>query len=118
MAPSIPKYLFLYRHFCSACTIHRRFQSSSSSNWLKRQHSDPYVKMSKIENYRCRSAFKLIEIDDKFRLLKPRSVVIDCGAAPGSWCQVAVEKVNITTDSGIRQKIMIAVEKDNQIYCV
>lgn len=45
-------------------------------------------------NYRCRSAFKLLEIDDRFRILKPGDVVVDCGAAPGSWTQLAVERSN------------------------
>ncbi|KAK7113524.1 rRNA methyltransferase 2, mitochondrial-like [Littorina saxatilis] len=68
-------------------------KSTSSQNWIKRQLSDPYVKKARTENYRCRSAFKLLEMDEKHRLLQPGSVVIDCGAAPGSWTQVAVDKV-------------------------
>ena len=55
---------------------------------------DIYVKQAGKENYRCRSAFKLLQIDEKYRILKPGHVVIDCGAAPGSWCQVAAQKVN------------------------
>ncbi|KAK7507242.1 hypothetical protein BaRGS_00001177 [Batillaria attramentaria] len=68
-------------------------KKTSSQEWIKRQLSDPYVKRARTENYRCRSAFKLLEIDDKYRLLQPGGVVIDCGAAPGSWTQVAVERV-------------------------
>jgi 23S rRNA (uridine2552-2'-O)-methyltransferase len=50
------------------------------------------VKQAKVENYRARSAFKLIELDDKYHFLKPSSIVIDCGACPGSWSQVAAER--------------------------
>lgn len=60
--------------------------------------NDPYVKKAREESYRCRSAFKLIEIDDKFHILKPGHVVLDCGAAPGSWSQVAVRRVNALGD--------------------
>jgi len=66
---------------------------------LVRQLNDPFVKAAHLQNYRCRSAFKLIEIDDKYRLLKPGLSVIDCGAAPGAWSQVAVQRVNSTAES-------------------
>lgn len=66
----------------------------SSNHWLSRQLSDPYVEKAKLMNYRCRSAFKLLEIDEKYNILKPGFIVIDCGASPGSWTQVAVKKVN------------------------
>ncbi|XP_014679094.1 PREDICTED: rRNA methyltransferase 2, mitochondrial-like [Priapulus caudatus] len=68
--------------------------NTSSNEWLIRQSRDPYVKMAKTKHYRARSAFKLIEIDDKYRFLKPGSVVVDCGASPGAWTQVAVQRVN------------------------
>lgn len=55
---------------------------------------DPFVKASKQHHYRCRSAFKLLEIDDKLCVLRPGLSVLDCGAAPGAWSQVAVERVN------------------------
>lgn len=64
-----------------------------AQNWLIRQMSDPYVKRARNENYRCRSAFKLVEIDERYHILKPGQVVVDCGAAPGSWSQVATERV-------------------------
>lgn len=64
----------------------------SSANWLKRQLNDPYVAEARRRGYRSRSAFKLAEIDDKFRLLKPGARVVDLGAAPGGWTQVAVER--------------------------
>ncbi|KAF7271728.1 hypothetical protein GWI33_015437 [Rhynchophorus ferrugineus] len=66
----------------------------SSNHWLSRQLSDPYVEKAKLMNYRCRSAFKLLEIDEKHHILKPGFIVIDCGASPGSWTQIAVKKVN------------------------
>lgn len=55
---------------------------------------DPFVKATQRQHYRCRSAFKLLEIDDKFHILRPGLSVLDCGAAPGAWSQVAVERVN------------------------
>lgn len=69
-------------------------KSKSSQEWLTRQLNDPYVEKAKMMNYRCRSAFKLLEIDDKHKILKPGDVVLDCGAAPGSWSQIASHKSN------------------------
>jgi 23S rRNA (uridine2552-2'-O)-methyltransferase len=62
-------------------------------DWKKRQQSDPYVKRAREAGYRARAAFKLLELDDKDRLFRPGQFVVDLGAAPGSWCQVALEKV-------------------------
>lgn len=56
--------------------------------WLHEHLTDPYVQQAQAEGYRARAAYKLIEIDDRDRLLRPASVVVDLGAAPGSWCQV------------------------------
>lgn len=64
----------------------------SSTLWLDRQLNDPYVKRAKAEGYRSRAAYKLIEIDDKFRLLAPGARVVDLGAAPGGWAQVAAAR--------------------------
>ena len=74
----------------------RRLKSTSQSSrqWLERQANDPYVKKAQEEGYRARSAFKLLEINQKHKLLKPGMTVIECGAAPGAWTQVAAEKVN------------------------
>uniref|UniRef100_A0A672KJ56 rRNA methyltransferase 2, mitochondrial n=1 Tax=Sinocyclocheilus grahami TaxID=75366 RepID=A0A672KJ56_SINGR len=72
--------------------VHMKGKSAAEQRWLLRQISDPFVKAAHAQNYRCRSAFKLIEIDDKYRLLKPGLSVIDCGAAPGAWSQVAVQR--------------------------
>jgi 23S rRNA (uridine2552-2'-O)-methyltransferase len=65
-------------------------------DWKKRQQSDPYVKRAREAGYRARAAFKLLELDDKDRLFRPGQFVVDLGAAPGSWCQVALEKVGPT----------------------
>ncbi|XP_064170830.1 rRNA methyltransferase 2, mitochondrial [Anguilla rostrata] len=69
-------------------------KSASDQRWIARQLNDPFVKAAHGQNYRCRSAFKLLEIDDKYNILKPGCSVIDCGAAPGAWSQVAVQRVN------------------------
>jgi len=63
-----------------------------STRWLERQLNDPYVHRAKVEGYRARSAYKLIEIDAKHRLLKPGRKVADLGAAPGSWSQVCARQ--------------------------
>src|SRR5258708_6270808 len=68
-------------------------KSHSSKQWLKRHVSDPYVKRSKQEGYRSRSAYKLLEIDERDRLLRPGQVIVDLGSAPGGWSQVAAKKV-------------------------
>ena len=62
-----------------------------SKNWLNKQRKDIYVRQSKVDGYRARSAYKLIEIDDKFKIFKGGISVIDIGAAPGSWSQYAVK---------------------------
>lgn len=72
-------------------------KSKSSGRWLKEHFDDQYVKRSKDAGYRSRASFKLQEIDAKDNLLKPGCLVVDLGAAPGGWSQVAAEKVG---DSG------------------
>lgn len=67
-------------------------RKGSSTRWLKRQLNDPYVEKAKKQGYRSRAAFKLVEMDDKFGILKPGMKVVDLGAAPGGWCQVAANK--------------------------
>ena len=64
----------------------------SSIKWLERQLTDPYVQKAKAEGYRSRAAYKIIEIDAKAHILKRGQLVVDLGAAPGGWCQVAVNK--------------------------
>ena len=65
----------------------------SSARWLERQLNDPYVAAAKSKGYRSRAAFKLAELDDKFRFLKPGARVLDLGAAPGGWSQVARTRI-------------------------
>jgi 23S rRNA (uridine2552-2'-O)-methyltransferase len=75
-------------------------RSLSSRRWLERQLNDPYVARAKREGFRGRAAFKLIEIDDKHRLLKKGARVVDLGAAPGGWSLVAAERVDAQDGSG------------------
>ena len=72
----------------------------SSKLWLERQLNDPYVLQAKREGYRSRAAFKLKEIDDKYKLLKPGFTVVDLGAAPGGWCQIAAARVKSVEGTG------------------
>ena len=67
-------------------------KSHSSKQWLRRHVEDPYVKRSKREGYHSRAAYKLLEIDERDRLLKPGMVAVDLGAAPGGWSQVLAKK--------------------------
>ncbi|GIX08596.1 RlmE family RNA methyltransferase [Elioraea sp.] len=69
-----------------------RRKAPSSVRWLARQLNDPYVRAAQAAGYRSRAAFKLIELDDRFRLLRRGARVLDLGAAPGGWTQVAVER--------------------------
>ncbi|WP_120635500.1 RlmE family RNA methyltransferase [Ruegeria sp. EL01] len=71
-----------------------RGRKLSSTRWLQRQLNDPYVKRAQTEGYRGRAAFKILELDEKFRFLVPGARVVDLGCAPGGWCQVAVKRVN------------------------
>lgn len=68
-------------------------RTDSSRRWLERQLNDPFVHLAREKGYYSRAAFKLIEINDKYKILKPGTKVIDLGAAPGGWTQVIVEKV-------------------------
>jgi 23S rRNA (uridine2552-2'-O)-methyltransferase len=70
-----------------------RRRKPSSTEWLSRQLNDPYVAEAQRLGYRSRAAFKLIELDDRFRLLLPGRRVVDLGCAPGGWTQVAIERV-------------------------
>ena len=64
-----------------------------SKNWIRKQHRDIYVRSSKIHGYRSRSAFKLIEIDKKFRLFLNKKTLLDLGSSPGGWTQIATKKI-------------------------
>lgn len=72
-----------------------RGRRSSSTRWLQRQLNDPYVKRAQAEGYRGRAAYKIMEVDDKYRFLVPGARIIDLGCAPGGWAQVAVKRINV-----------------------
>jgi 23S rRNA (uridine2552-2'-O)-methyltransferase len=81
--------------------VHRASRRKpSSTEWLARQLNDPYVTEARQLGYRSRAAFKLIELDDRFRLLLPGRRVVDLGCAPGGWTQVAVERVGARNGRG------------------
>jgi 23S rRNA (uridine2552-2'-O)-methyltransferase len=71
-----------------------RGRKISSTRWLQRHLNDPYVAKAHVDQYRSRAAYKLLEIDAKYKLLKKDSVVIDLGASPGSWSQILIEKAS------------------------
>ena len=76
-----------------------RGRSVASTRWLERQLNDPYVHRAREEGYRARSAYKLLEIDAKHRLLRPGRKVCDLGAAPGSWAQICARRgLNVVGD--------------------
>ena len=77
-----------------------RRHTPSSQRWLQRQLNDPYVAAAKREGFRSRSAYKLAEIDDKHRLLKAGGRVVDLGAAPGGWSQIAAERTQAASGQG------------------
>lgn len=78
-----------------------RGRTASSTRWLQRQLNDPYVVKARKEGWRSRAAFKLLEIDEKYHLLKRGMRVVDLGAAPGGWCQVAAQKVGSTSERSL-----------------
>lgn len=71
-----------------------RGRKLSSTRWLQRQLNDPYVKRAQTDGYRGRAAYKILELDDKYRFLVPGARVVDLGCAPGGWLQVAVKRIN------------------------
>ena len=75
-----------------------RGRKLSSTLWLERQLNDPYVKRAQTDGYRGRAAYKILELDDKYRFLVPGARVVDLGCAPGGWLQVAVPRVNALGD--------------------
>ncbi|KAK7080168.1 rRNA methyltransferase 2, mitochondrial [Halocaridina rubra] len=86
-------------------------KSKSSQDWLTRQLNDPYVKLAHQEQFRARSAFKLMEIDDRYKILQYGQVVVECGASPGAWTQVAVSRVNsLPNDKYKRQGLIIGID--------
>jgi 23S rRNA (uridine2552-2'-O)-methyltransferase len=89
--------------FTEVKTAKRR--KTSSTSWLKRQLNDPFVAKAKMDGYKSRAAYKLIEINDKFHILKPGANVIDLGAAPGGWSQVAA-KIIKSDDINAKNKLI------------
>ena len=77
-----------------------RGRKPSSTEWLARQLNDPYVQEARRQGFRSRAAFKLLELDDRFHLLKPGGRVVDLGAAPGGWTQVAAARVKSAEGRG------------------
>ena len=84
---------------------------ASSRRWLERHINDPYVQRAKLEGYRARAAYKLLEINDKHQILKGATRIIDLGAAPGSWSQIAA-KVTDSTEDDIRVAAIDFLEVD------
>jgi 23S rRNA (uridine2552-2'-O)-methyltransferase len=82
----------------------------SSKLWLERQLNDPYVAQAKRDGYRSRAAYKLIEIDDKYHFLKPGQSVVDLGAAPGGWSQIAARRVGAVDGKGIAKGRVVAID--------
>jgi len=75
-------------------------RTPAQKRWLERQLNDPYVARAKREGWRSRAAYKLIELDDRYRLLRPGARVVDLGAAPGGWSQVAAKRVGVAEGRG------------------
>ncbi len=88
-----------------------RGRKISSTRWLQRQLNDPYVKKAQADGYRGRAAYKILELDDKYRFLVPGARVVDLGCAPGGWCQVAVKRINALGEkSGKDQGKIIGID--------
>jgi 23S rRNA (uridine2552-2'-O)-methyltransferase len=86
-----------------------------SKNWINKQRRDIYVRKSKVDGYRARSAYKLIEIDEKFKIFKNGISVIDLGAAPGSWSQYSTKKIKNGRVVSIDLKEMEPIDRISQI---
>lgn len=91
-----------------------RSRTVSSARWLERQLNDPYVAAAKREGWRSRAAFKLLEMDDKHRFLKAGARVVDLGAAPGGWSQVAALRVNSRTASDLAEAAANPTDEANE----
>ena len=78
----------------------RKKRTVSQKRWLERQLNDPYVARARREGLRSRAAFKLIEIDDRHHVLKPGGRVVDLGAAPGGWSEMAARRVGVEAGKG------------------
>ena len=96
-------------------------RSTSSTRWLERQLNDPYVREARAQGYRSRAAFKLLQLDEKFHLLRKGARVLDLGAAPGGWTQVAVERTRpggivVGVDFAVIESVPGAVLLECDIY--
>ena len=89
---------------------HTRRRKPSSTEWLTRQLNDPYVAEAHRLGYRSRAAFKLIELDERFRLFRPGLRVVDLGCAPGGWAQVAVERVIERRGGRAERGILVGID--------
>jgi 23S rRNA (uridine2552-2'-O)-methyltransferase len=88
-----------------------RGRKLSSTLWLERQLNDPYVKRAGVDGFRGRAAYKILELDDKYRFLVPGARVVDLGCAPGGWCQIAVKRANALGDrSGKPQGRVLGID--------
>jgi 23S rRNA (uridine2552-2'-O)-methyltransferase len=92
-----------------------RGRKNSSTRWLQRQLNDPYVQMAQKDGYRSRAAYKLIEIDDKFQILRSGKNIVDLGSAPGGWTQVCVQRVKGSKVIGIDLQKVDPIEGSIQI---
>lgn len=89
------------RRDLSVRVVTAKKRTVSSKLWLERQLNDPYVSAAKRDGFRSRAAYKLSEIDDKYRLLKPGQIILDLGAAPGGWSQIAAARVKAENGGGV-----------------
>lgn len=87
-----------------------RNRTTSSVRWLARQLNDPYVAAAMREGMRSRAAYKLMEIDDKHKILKPGQRIVDLGAAPGGWSQIAAERVKSIDGQGAKRGHVVAID--------
>lgn len=97
-----------------------RKRKNSSKQWLARQLNDPYVSKAKIDGYRSRAAYKLLEINEKFKLLKIGMKIVDLGAAPGGWSQVAsnITKSNeLTSGSKVIAVDLLEIQPISGVHC-
>ena len=90
-------------------------KNKTSKNWLRKQNKNRFFRLSKIEGYSSRSAYKLIEINDKFKFIKINSLLLDLGSSPGGWCQVASKKITKGKILGVDIKEMNNINNVNFI---
>lgn len=93
-------------------------KSVSSKDWLRRQARDPFVAKAQKDGYRSRAAYKLLQIDEKFHLFRPGMVVVDLGAAPGSWLQVVRQKLGHKTQPTIIGVDLLPIAPIPDVVCI